>query len=97
MLETHLLAELHEPNLDILDQETSTHANPKKYIWQFKQNNLLADLYFGRFYLFLKNESEFSWCCLDHLGAPVAEPVKRWPTDLVDQVRSPVEVKSSQL
>ena len=39
MLETHLLAELHEPNLDILDQETSTHANPKKYIWQFKQNN----------------------------------------------------------
>ena len=27
---------------------------------------------------------------------PVAQWVKRWPTDLADRVRSPPEVKSSQ-
>ena len=31
------------------------------------------------------------------LGAPVAQWVKRWPTDLADRVRSSLEVKSSQL
>ena len=30
------------------------------------------------------------------LGAPVAQWVKRWPTDLADRVRSSLEVKSSQ-
>ena len=30
------------------------------------------------------------------LGAPVAQLVKRWPTDLADRVRSSLEVKSSQ-
>ena len=30
------------------------------------------------------------------LGAPVAQWVKRWPTDLADRVRSSPEVKSSQ-
>ena len=30
------------------------------------------------------------------LGAPVAQRVKRWPTDLADRVRSSLEVKSSQ-
>ena len=29
-------------------------------------------------------------------GAPVAQWVKRWPTDLADRVRSPLEAKSSQ-
>ena len=29
-------------------------------------------------------------------GAPVAQWVKRWPTDLADRVRSSHEVKSSQ-
>ena len=29
-------------------------------------------------------------------GAPVAQWVKRWPPDLVDRVRSSLEVKSSQ-
>ena len=29
-------------------------------------------------------------------GSPVAQGVKRWPTDLADRVRSPLEVKSSQ-
>ena len=29
-------------------------------------------------------------------GAPVAQWVKRWPTDLADRVRSSFEVKSSQ-
>ena len=29
-------------------------------------------------------------------GAPVAQWVKRWPTDLADQVQSSLEVKSSQ-
>ena len=29
-------------------------------------------------------------------GAPVAQWVKRWPTDLADQVQSPLEVKSSE-
>ena len=29
------------------------------------------------------------------LGAPVAQCVKRWPTDLADRVRSSLEVKSS--
>ena len=29
-------------------------------------------------------------------GAPVAQWVKRWPTDLADRVRSSLEVKSSQ-
>ena len=29
-------------------------------------------------------------------GAPVAQWVKRWPTDLADIVRSSLEVKSSQ-
>ena len=33
---------------------------------------------------------------VQHLGAPVAQWVKRWPTDLVDRVRSSPEVKSSQ-
>ena len=28
-------------------------------------------------------------------GAPVAQWVKRWPTDLADRVRSPLEAKSS--
>ena len=31
-----------------------------------------------------------------NIGAPVAQWVKRWPTDLVDRVRSSLEVKSSQ-
>ena len=31
-----------------------------------------------------------------NLGAPVAQWVKRWPTDLADRVRSPLEAKSSQ-
>ena len=30
------------------------------------------------------------------IGAPVAQWVKRWPTDLADRVRSSLEVKSSQ-
>ena len=29
-------------------------------------------------------------------GAPVAQLVKRWPTDLADRIRSSLEVKSSQ-
>ena len=29
-------------------------------------------------------------------GAPVAQWVKRWPTDQADRVRSPLEAKSSQ-
>ena len=29
-------------------------------------------------------------------GAPVAQWVKRWPTDPADRVRSPLKVKSSQ-
>ena len=29
-------------------------------------------------------------------GAPVAQWVKGWPTDLADRVRSPLEAKSSQ-
>ena len=33
---------------------------------------------------------------LKYLGAPVAQWVKRWPTDLADLVRSSLEVKSSQ-
>ena len=32
----------------------------------------------------------------DYLGVPVAQWVKRWPTDLADRVRSSLEVKSSQ-
>ena len=31
-----------------------------------------------------------------HTGAPVAQWVKRWPTDLADRVRSSLEVKSSR-
>ena len=31
-----------------------------------------------------------------YMGAPVAQWVKRWPTDLADRVRSSLEVKSSQ-
>ena len=30
------------------------------------------------------------------VGAPVAQLVKRWPTDLADLVRSPLEAKSSR-
>ena len=30
------------------------------------------------------------------LKAPVAQWIKRWPTDLADLVRSPLEGKSSQ-
>ena len=30
------------------------------------------------------------------VGAPMAQWVKRWPTDLADRVRSPLEAKSSQ-
>ena len=30
------------------------------------------------------------------IGAQVAQRVKRWPTDLADRVRSPLEAKSSQ-
>ena len=30
-------------------------------------------------------------------GAPVAQWVKRWPTDLADRVQSSLKVKSSQL
>ena len=29
-------------------------------------------------------------------GAPVTQLVKRWPSDLADRVRSPLEMKSSQ-
>ena len=36
--------------------------------------------------------SLFSGC----RGAPVAQLVKRWPTDLADRVRSSLEVTSSQ-
>ena len=35
-------------------------------------------------------------CHFFNSGAPVAQWVKRWPTDLADQVRSSLEVKSSQ-
>ena len=31
-----------------------------------------------------------------YIGAPVAQLVKRWPTDLADRVRSSLGVKSSQ-
>ena len=31
-----------------------------------------------------------------HALAPIAQWVKRWPTDLADRVRSSLEVKSSQ-
>ena len=31
-----------------------------------------------------------------YIGAPVAQWVKRWPTDLADRVRSPLEAKSCQ-
>ena len=31
-----------------------------------------------------------------YVGAPVAQWVKHWPTDLADRVRSSLEVKSSQ-
>ena len=31
-----------------------------------------------------------------NLGAPAAQWIKRWPTDLADRVRSSLEVKSSQ-
>ena len=37
-----------------------------------------------------------SLCFSILLGAPVAQWVKRWPTDLADRVRSSLEVKSSQ-
>ena len=30
------------------------------------------------------------------VGAPVAQWVKRWPTELASRVRSPLEAKSSQ-
>ena len=30
------------------------------------------------------------------VGAPVAQMVKRWPTDLADRVQSSLKVKSSQ-
>ena len=33
---------------------------------------------------------------LDQRGAPVAQWVKRWPTDLADRVRFPLDAKSSQ-
>ena len=33
---------------------------------------------------------------LVQIGAPVAQLVKRWPTDLADRVRSALEVTSSQ-
>ena len=46
---------------------------------------------FGHFSL-LCHFSSFSLS----LGAPVAQWVKRWPTDLADRVRSSLEVKSSQ-
>ena len=31
-----------------------------------------------------------------YIGAPVAQWVKRWPTDLADRVRSSLKVESSQ-
>ena len=31
-----------------------------------------------------------------YIGAPVAHWVKRWPTDLADRVRSPLETKFAQ-
>ena len=37
----------------------------------------------------------FNLLAYEH-GAPVAQRVKRWLTDLVNRVRSPFEVKSSQ-
>ena len=33
---------------------------------------------------------------LDTVGVPVAQWVKRWPSDLADRVRSSLEVSSSQ-
>ena len=39
---------------------------------------------------------KYSFIFLTMLGAPVAQWVKRWPTDLADRVRSPLEAKSSQ-
>ena len=39
---------------------------------------------------------KYSFTFLTMLGAPVAQWVKRWPTDLADRVRSPLEAKSSQ-
>ena len=36
------------------------------------------------------------WSTANTYGAPVAQWVKRWPTDLADRVRSSLEVKSSQ-
>ena len=35
-------------------------------------------------------------CLLFFKGAPVAQWVKRWPTDIADRVRSSLEMKSSQ-
>ena len=35
-------------------------------------------------------------CFLSNIGAPVAQWVKRWPTDLADRVRFSLGVKSSQ-
>ena len=38
---------------------------------------------------------KYSFIFLTMLGAPVTQWVKRWPTDLADRVRSPLEAKSS--
>ena len=43
------------------------------------------------FYVFLSCP-----CPYQNVGAPVAQLVKRWSTDLPDRVRSSLEVKSSQ-
>ena len=43
------------------------------------------------------NHDTFELISCSLLGAPVAQWVKRWPTDLADRVRSSLKVKSSQL
>ena len=47
-------------------------------------------------YSLLRSRSKNCTNSPGHIGAPVAQWVKRWPTDLADRVRSPLEAKSSQ-
>ena len=39
---------------------------------------------------------EIKFTFYSFIGAPVTQWVKRWPIDLADRVRSPLEAKSSQ-
>ena len=78
------------------DSNSATVSYWLKYV-HFVIANRLGDLSLPRNSKVMLIDRSDMTTAVYRRGAPIAEWVKRWPTDLADQVRSPLKAKSSLL